>query len=226
METYDYYGWHVSIEDIMYRNLLKENANIIDADKDKLVKIIKKHVKNSTTALDIGCHYGFMTQLLCRHFNTVHAFDFNNDVFECFLKNAQKFNLSNVVPHPYGLGDSNRKVATKDWFAKIGRRGPLGNHVDMQGTKKDQHIKTLDSLKIRDVGLMLIDTEGFELMVLQGADQTIRKYSPVIILECHSKKELTRKFGYKKEAIMVHMIQLGYKNKGLINRSDILFVKE
>ena len=75
----------------MYRNLLKENANIIDADKDKLVKIINKHVTNRSTALDIGCHYGFMTQLLCRHFNTVHAFDFNNDVFECFLKNAQKF---------------------------------------------------------------------------------------------------------------------------------------
>jgi len=226
METYDYYGWHVSIEDMMYRNLLKDNANIIDADKDKVVKIINQHVKNKKVALDIGCHYGFMTQLLCRHFEHVHAFDFNNDVFACFEKNIQKFRLDNVVAHPYGLGDTNRLVATKDWFAKIGRRGPLGQHVDPNGQNKNQRIKTLDELKISDVGLMLIDTEGFELMVLQGADTTIKKYSPVIILECHSKKELTRKFGYKKEAIAVHMVQLGYKNKGLINRSDLLFVKE
>ena len=42
METYDYYGWHVSIEDMMYRNLLKDNANIIDADKDKVVIETKK----------------------------------------------------------------------------------------------------------------------------------------------------------------------------------------
>lgn len=225
MQQYDYYGWTVSEQDILYKRLLKEQINIVDADKDKVLEIINNHVTNQTVALDVGCHYGFMTEFLAKHFTTVHAFDFDNDIFACFIHNMQKFKIENIITHPYGLGESNKMVATNDWFDKLGRRGPLGNHVDLQGKNLNQQIKKLDELNIEHIGLMMIDTEGYELMVLRGADLTIRTYWPVIVLEYHH-KNLTGKFGYKKEKIIEHLEQLGYVNHGYINKVDLLFVKE
>ena len=85
MKTYDYYGWTVSDEDVLYHKLIEKNINIVDADKDKVKQIINDHVTNQTVALDIGCHYGFMTEFLAKHFKSVHAFDFDNDIFACFF---------------------------------------------------------------------------------------------------------------------------------------------
>lgn len=226
METYDYYGWTVSNEDVMYHKLIEKNNNIIDADKDRVKEIIENHVTNQTVALDIGCHYGFMTEFLAKHFVAVYAFDFDNDVHACFKQNMKKFNITNVVAHAHGLGDVSKQVATNDWSARHGRRGQISNHVDPRGKTLNQQIKTLDEIAIKNVGLMMIDTEGFELMVLKGADQTIRTYWPVIVLEYHH-TNLTEKFGYKKEKIIEHLEQqLGYVNHGYINKVDLLFVKE
>ena len=226
MNTYDYYGWTVSDEDVLYHKLIEKDINIIDADKDQIKEIIDNHVTNQTVALDIGCHYGFITEFLAKHFVAVHAFDFDNDIHDCFKQNMQKFNCTNVIAHAHGLGDVNKMVATNDWFARHGRRGPLGNHIDPQGKNANQQIKTVDELAIKNVGLIMIDTEGFELMVLKGADITIKTYWPVIVLEYHH-KNLTEKFGYKKEKIIEHLEQqLGYVNHGYINKVDLLFVKE
>ena len=80
MHTYDYHGWTVSDEDVLYHKLIEKDINIIDADKDRVKEIIDHHVTNQTVALDIGCHYGFMTEFLSKHFVAVHAFDFDNDI--------------------------------------------------------------------------------------------------------------------------------------------------
>ena len=226
MQTYDYNGWTVSNEDVLYHKLIEKNIDIIDADKDKVKQIINDHVTNQTVALDIGCHYGFMTEFLAKHFVCVHAFDFENDIFSCFKHNMKKFKITNVVAHAHGLGADSKKVAVNDWSNKHNRRGPLGNHIDPKGQNPNQNIKALDELAIKNVGLIMIDTEGYELMVLQGADQTIKTYWPVIILEYHH-KNLTEKFGYKKEKIIEHLEQqLGYVNHGYLNKVDLVFVKE
>jgi len=38
MHTYDYHGWTVSNEDVLYHKLIEKNINIIDADKDRVKK--------------------------------------------------------------------------------------------------------------------------------------------------------------------------------------------
>ena len=77
--------------------LIKENINFIDNDIKEMLVIIDKHVKQRDVAVDIGCHYGFFTKFLSQQFETVHAFDFNNDIFECFKENMKKFKCKNVI---------------------------------------------------------------------------------------------------------------------------------
>ena len=45
-------------------------------------------------------------------------------------------------------------------------------------------VNTLDSFKLKNVGLIKIDVEGNELKTIQGAEKTIKKYKPIVYFEC------------------------------------------
>ena len=127
--------------------------------------------------------------------------------------------------HPYGLGETEKDVATNDWFARHGRRGPLANHINPDSNEKNYKIKSFDSLEITDVDLMMIDTEGYELNVLKGAEQTIKQNKPVLVLEFHN-RNLTQKFGYSLHDLKQYVEKLGYHSVGYINKVDQVFVAE
>jgi FkbM family methyltransferase len=65
---------------------------------------------------------------------------------------------------------------------------------------------TLDILEsnniITNIGFIHLDVEGMEYLVLKGSTNIIKKYKPIISIECHSQKEiiqvknLLRKFKY------------------------------
>ena len=225
MNTYDYYGWTVGEEDVLPRNLKNKNIDITNENIEEMSNIISKHILQKRVAVDAGCHYGFFTRFLSTQFDTVHAFDFDNDIYQCFETNMQKFDCSNVVRHPYGLGESEQSVATNDWFARHGRRGALGNHINPDSNEKNYKVKSFDSLEIADVDLMMIDTEGYELNVLKGAEQTIKQYKPVLVLEFHN-RNLTQKFGYSLHDLKQYVENLGYRSVGYINKVDQVFVAE
>jgi FkbM family methyltransferase len=219
-----YYGWEV-IDDPMYHRFLKENIDVTKEDIKEMSRVIKKFVFDTTTAVDIGCHYGFFTRFLSEQFKTVHAFDFNNDIFKCFETNMQRFNCTNVIKHNHGLGEKQKYVATNDWSERHKRRGPLGNHIDPEGKKQMQKIKTLDSFNLEGVGLIMCDTEGYELNVVKGALETIKKFKPVLVLEFHN-RNLTKKFGYTLKHLQDYVESLGYRSIGYMNKVDQIFVPE
>lgn len=217
-----YYGWEV-IEDPMYHRLLKDNRDITTADQDKMSHFIDKYIESRRTVLDIGCHYGFFTNFLAKRFQQVHAFDFPNDILECCKSNLE--GIKNITIHEHGVGDRNTQVSTNDWSTRHGRRGPLGNHVDPNNQGVKYPIKTIDSLNITDVDLMMIDTEGYEMHVLKGAVNTIKKYQPLLVLEFHN-RNLTQKYGYSLLDLQAHVESLGYRSLGYINKVDQVFVSE
>ena len=82
---------------------------------------------------------------------------------------------------------------------------------------------------MKNVGLIMMDTEGYELNVLRGADQTIKKFKPVLVMEFHKTfsnrfNNLTGRFGYDLEQLQTYVENLGYKSIGYINKVDQVFV--
>ena len=134
-----------------------------------------------------------------------------------------EFSLTNVKIHSFGLGDQNKKVDTTDFIEKKNINGPLSNHV-LENKDGPYFVKKLDDLGIIDIDLMIIDTEGYELNVLKGGEETIKKNLPIIILEVHKNKDLTSRYGYNKIDSVRFLEKFGYVAKGYINNEDILFV--
>lgn len=102
----------------------------------------------------------------------VYAFEPNPDAFICLENNTKAF--SHVKRYNFGLGDCDSTAA----LIKNNNAG-----ASMLTSGSGIQIKTLDSLSLPRLNGIKIDAEGFELKVLGGAEKTIEKFKPWLVLE-------------------------------------------
>ena len=118
----------------------------------------------------------------------VYAFE---PVFENYLlaRSVVEVNrLENVLLLHAGLGDRLR-VATIG-VARGPRKLHLGGAARILTPRSKPHsqtqltsLLTVDLLAIEDLSLVQLDTEGYELPILQGAEATLRAQRPVVVVE-------------------------------------------
>lgn len=133
------------------------------------------YVKQNRVALDIGANVGLWSRDLVKHFDQVIAFEPVPMFRECLARNVFAKNLE---VRPIALGDSEGMIKM------IITEGNTGHtHVDPNSQDGDTQLTKLDSLNINNVDYIKIDCEGYEYRVLQGAEQTIRRCRPVVVIE-------------------------------------------
>ena len=130
----------------------------------------KTYIKETRLAIDIGCRQGWFAMQMEPDFNHIHCFDFRNKKEE-FKKNIKDINK--FTYHTVAIGDKDGSVLTTN--NRVGRIKDNGNIVIQS--------KRLDSFNFENVGFIKLDVEGYELKCLLGAEQTIKKFNPVIIVE-------------------------------------------
>ncbi len=205
-------------------------------------ELFQKHYRPNTDVLDIGGFIGTVSLVLSEVVDDnckVHVFE--PQYYDCLVKNIQDNSLENtIVPHRCGLSNVSGFL----------RANPID--TDRQGNYGGQHLTTLhdrsldeqlvpegsntvelkklDDFGLTNIGLIKLDVEGFELLVLQGGAQTLKNsnYPPVFTevweAECwrRTKKEYYEK---NKQSIIDFLSNLNYKivwKKGC----DHLFVHE
>ncbi len=133
------------------------------------------YVKQRRVALDIGANVGLWSRDLVRHFTHVIAFEPVAMFRECLERNVFAKNLK---IYPTALGDQEGMISM------IITEGNTGHtHVDPNSQNGDTEIKLLDSLELPVVDYIKIDCEGYEYRVLRGAEQTIKRCRPVVVIE-------------------------------------------
>jgi FkbM family methyltransferase len=111
---------------------------------------------------------------MVRNFTTVLAFEPLAENRECFELNLKG---KDVTLYPYALGSSTSTIEIELAAQNSGK-----SHISKNSTGV-ACMTTLDSFNIQDVGFIKIDVEGYEYEVIQGAEQTIKTFRPVIIVE-------------------------------------------
>lgn len=161
-----------------------------------------KLVRDWKCAIDVGAHVGFWSMWLAPKFTYVHAFEPVEQHAECFTMNVE---AKNVTLHRVALGDVAGSVAMETQADNSGKAKVAGaGSIPME---------RLDDYGLDGVGLIKIDTEGYETKVLQGAADTIARCRPLIVVEVNSNAdrygELTPEdilpdMGYRLELGMGH----------------------
>ena len=148
------------------------------------------------TALDCGAHCGVYSYYLAKHFQHVHSFEVEPEVRSILADNIRSCGCGNVSVYDCGVGDVEQIVnILPGWKWNI-QNGSLSTVVLPDGMYKSAQIQsrvaTIDSFNFSDVDLIKIDVEGYENKVVDGAINTILKYSPIIVYEDHPKHPATR----------------------------------
>lgn len=137
---------------------------------------------NGKAFIDVGASVGMWTFFVANKNVETHAFEPSPIAFGILEKVARHH--PNVKAYPFALGE-------KEYIVNLNVHSHVGYDSILHKSKEfwrkiPVKVRTLDSFNIQDVGLIKIDTEGYEIPVLLGAIETIRKWRPRLIIEVHS----------------------------------------
>lgn len=142
------------------------------------------------TILDIGANVGTHALQFSRAFESVHSFEPNPLVFGRLQRNLALNAATNVTPHQLGLG---AEPGSFQLYSPAGDNGGLGTLVTtdqydapleaVATVQVEQGDALLTRLNVGPVDAIKCDVQGFEISVLEGLQETIRRDRPVLWIE-------------------------------------------
>lgn len=172
---------------------------------EEIINVIKKYTleKNLSHFLNIGSHIGSVCLPISLCIKKVTAIEAYPDIYIHLCENIYINNLTNVNAMNIAVGNSEEDV----YFISTEKICPIENKnrvlnntggmhfftendiknnirsANLSDKKIKNKINKLDNLQIDDFDIMLVDIEGLEYEFLLGAEQSIKKNKPIIIIE-------------------------------------------
>src|SRR5258706_3282169 len=160
------------------------------AGKDEAeIGMLRFLVPHDRCAIDVGANIGIYTSKLLEITAQVVAIEPN----PVYVKKRARIFGSRVRLIPAALSDTEGTAELVVPTTRDGDDAGMGT-IEKQNslaaydcTRVHVPMRRLDSLSIDNVGFMKIDVEGHEESVIIGAEQTIRRCRPVLLIEAENR---------------------------------------
>ena len=183
------------------------------------IRILKEHVSPNRDAIDVGANIGFFTCLLATSLNSgrVLAAEPTPGAHKRLVANVARNDLSQkVIVFNGALADKPgileiEFIEDREEFSSLGGISHYSVRNDQNRTRIPVNVSTIDQLVLENglnPGLIKIDVEGAEGLVLRGAAETLKKFRPVVFAEFS--RELLAAKGFKAETVVAELQALGY----------------
>ena len=158
-------------------------------------------------AVDIGANIGLHSVRLAKKFKNVFSFEPFSINFQCLTENIKTFH--NIKNYQLGLGSAEALVEIQLPADSDNSGAPSikdFTNSDRELIKEQIKIDTLDNFNLSP-NLIKIDVQSYELEVLKGAYETLKKHKPILIIEVGKGKPLKdirdylEQFGYVMDLI-------------------------
>lgn len=150
-------------------------------------QVIKKVCKEATNCIDVGCHKGEILDLMIEAAPKGKHFGFE-PIPELYSNLKTKYKNTGCTISKIALSNKSgmtsfNYVLTNPSYSGIKKRNY--DRVNEKDTKIDVQTEKLDVVvgDSYNTGLIKIDVEGAEMLVLEGAVKTIARCKPFIIFE-------------------------------------------
>lgn len=180
-------------------------------------KACRPFIRGWRTAIDVGAHVGLWSWQMARDFGHVVGFEPMPEHRACWEKNME--GAENAVLLSYALGAEPGTVFLKT--RTLNSSGDTG--VEPGATEGvEAEMLTLDELGLEDIDFIKIDCEGYELYVLQGAVETLKRCKPCLIVEQKPETGMEARYGIGVHDAIAFLEDLGAK-KRLGIQGDYIF---
>jgi len=151
------------------------------------IEMILSMVDKDCVYIDIGANIGTHSVSIAPHVQTVLSFEPNSDNLAVLEVNCKSFN--NITVSPKALSDAKAFGYTEFDYGKT-------VFIEREGSA--QRCKTLDQYEFPRVDFVKIDTEGYELRILQGAGAMLTHRKPSLLLEMQDTATYSAIYDYLK----------------------------
>lgn len=196
-------GWHWPDAD-------RDARGVIMRDAAPDIAAFIAHVPGRKCIVQAGANVGVYPVALAGIFEHVYTVEPDVENYQCLNSNLLARDVPNITYQwaAFGEGPGSCKV-------KVVSPSNCGAHrVEPGGTIP---VITIDDLNVNPDAIWL-DVEGYELMALKGAVETIQRCSPVIGCE---EKGLGQPYGVRPEDIGEFLARFGYERVARIGRDNI-----
>lgn len=171
------------------------------------------HVRRRGVAVQAGGNVGVYPVHLAKHFNTVHTFEPDPANYACLSENIKK-SSGRIAAYHAALGERDGTCGVLNPDAA--NAGAV--QVSDAGTIP---MRMIDSIGLPGCDLIWLDIEGYELNALKGAEKTIARFRPTIIVE--EKPDLPVVHGLARLGVREWLEERGY-NRTLTLNNDTLYL--
>ena len=204
-------GRITALENDMFGRQLQEIGFYLE--QEILDNNLKPIIEKSNSILDIGGHVGYHSIAYAK-FNPkaeIRVFEPQKVLFDVLKWNIESNDLTDhILPFNLAVGDRNRITTLLNYITDGPNAGQIieygsnnefnlgGVSIGFNGERVD--MISVDSLNLDKLDYMKIDVEGAETLVLIGASETIRKFTPVICFEYNHKRispQFIKSLGYE-----------------------------
>jgi len=190
--------------------------------------IFDAFIDNNSIVMECGCHIGAHTIKMASLCDTLYGFESMPDSYELLNKNIKLNDIHNTKIYKKGVADK-AGITKYEWIdpGNIGGSGlsnnPMGKPPWLKRTEKNIEVElmTIDSLELDKLDFMKIDVEGYEVLVIEGAMNTIKKCKPIIVMEVWSDHFSNVDINHTKK-LFKNLLDVGYKIEHVFG-PDFLF---
>lgn len=151
-------------------------------------KDFMSQVKKFDTVVQAGGNCGMYPRFYKNYFKEVYTFEPDDLNYYCLDANCQGEGFHKFKG---GLGNTTDKL-----HLRRGSMSNVGTHTITNAPGNVQMYR-LDSFNLKSCDLIHLDIEGYEEQALRGAEETIKKFYPVIITERSGGQNYLLSLGYK-----------------------------
>lgn len=182
---YQAHGWWFPDQDTHFANMLKKS---ISKGLGAVYQQAARHrsfelIKHKGLALDIGANVGLWSRDLCDQFAQVIAIEPVEEFRACLQLNVP---ASNLQVWSMALGPEDTMVEMIITEENTGHTH-VNTHSIGQGSIP---MRRLDSLDLGKIDYIKIDCEGYENQILIGAQHTLLRDRPIIVIEDKKHKDV------------------------------------
>lgn len=206
--------WALPASDTYFAPILAADGRGFQLDH---LEFALSHCKSFRTAIDGGAHIGTWSVAMSKRFERVIAFEPAPDTFKCLVKNLDERACVNVDAVPAALGAVRGCGNIVDDPKRIGNTGARHLGAGMGNTG----IWPLDNFELKDVDFLKFDVEGYEYHALKGAEQTLKRWRPLVLIEV--KNFGVPRFGCHHEKAPEYLASIGYREVARM-RNDRVYV--
>jgi FkbM family methyltransferase len=193
-----------SLYSFIYRSVDYDDLNMMCRENLKYWEsssreIFSKLSLTSNCAIDIGSYTGIYTLVAAKTNKQIATISFepNPELFVVLAKNIKLNRVKNSKLEQIAL-DKEIGSATlylnHDHYTSIGsliKSSSEGKQISVQKVTLDKYC---EDHQVKAINLMKIDVEGNEINILEGAQLTISKFTPIILMEALSTSALESQF--------------------------------